>query len=116
MEYDGLRIGQAVREIRLERGMTIEQLCEAVDKSVSHIHQMELGSRKMSIDLLLSLVSALNTDANCILGIEPERDIHENSTEEFISVDNALNSLPEKQRNYLKEVFLNMIQTIPAAS
>ena len=70
MKYDGILIGQAVRDIRTERGLTIEELSDRVDKSVSHIHQLELGSRKMSVDLLLAFVSVLDTDANRILGIE----------------------------------------------
>lgn len=46
MEYDGILIGQSVRDIRTERGLTIEELSDRVGKSVSHIHQLELGSRK----------------------------------------------------------------------
>ena len=69
MEYDGILIGQAVRDIRTERGLTIEELSDRVDKSVSHIHQLELGSRKMSVDLLLAFVSVLDTDANRILKV-----------------------------------------------
>lgn len=70
MEYDGILIGQAVRDIRTERGLTIEELSDWVGKSVSHIHQLELGSRKMSVDLLLALVSVLDMDVNRILKIE----------------------------------------------
>lgn len=89
MKYDGILIGQAVRDIRTERGLTIEELSDRVDKSVSHIHQLELGSRKMSVDLLLALVSVLDTDANRILRIEKTGEAfgreQESSTE--ISID-----------------------------
>lgn len=116
MEYDGILIGQAVRNIRTERGLTIEELSDRVDKSVSHIHQLELGSRKMSVDLLLALVSVLDTDANRILRIENTGETfgreQESSTE--ISIDDELSKLPFSQREYLKKAFLNMIQTIPA--
>ena len=117
MEYDGIRIGQSVRDIRMEKGMTIEQLCEKVDKSVSHIHQMELGSRKMSIDLLLSLVTALDTDANSILGILPKESPNEADGEQNnVSVDEELDRLSETQRAYLQGIFLTMIQRIPEVS
>lgn len=116
MEYDGILIGQAVRDIRTEHGLTIEELSDRVGKSVSHIHQLELGSRKMSVDLLLALVSVLDTDANRILGIEKTEAVcdreQESSTE--VSIDHELDKLPVLQREYLKKAFLNMIQTIPA--
>ena len=118
MKYDGILIGQAVRNIRTERGLTIEELSDRVDKSVSHIHQLELGSRKMSVDLLLALVSVLDTDANRILRIEKTEAVcdkgQKSSTE--VSVDEELDKLPVLQREYLKKAFLNMIQTIPAVS
>ena len=116
MEYDGILIGQAVRDIRTERRLTIEELSDRVDKSVSHIHQLELGSRKMSVDLLLALVSVLDTDANRILRVEKTGEAcsrrQESSTE--ISINDELDKLPAPQREYLKKAFLNMIQTIPA--
>lgn len=112
VEYDGILIGQSIRDIRMERGMTIEQLCEKVDKSVSHIHQMELGSRKMSIDLLLALITVLDTDANRILGIVPKADREKDE----ISIDKELGNLSVTQRKYLKGIFLNMIQKMPGGS
>ena len=63
MVYDGLAVGQNVRIMREQNHWTIEQLSEAVDKSASHIVQMELGSRKMSLDLLFSLMTVFNVDA-----------------------------------------------------
>ena len=117
VKYDGLLIGQAVRDIRIEKGMTIEQLCEKVDKSVSHIHQMELGSRKMSIELLLSLVTALDTDANKILGIIPKEDTSEKGREKKeVSIDKELDNLSAPQRDYLKGIFLTMIRKMPEVS
>lgn len=118
VEYDGILIGQAVRDIRTERGLTIEELSDQVGKSVSHIHQLELGSRKMSVDLLLAFVSVLDTDANRILRIEKTEAVcdkgQKSSTE--VSIDEELDKLPVLQREYLKKAFLNMIQTIPAMS
>ena len=116
MEYDGILIGQSVRDIRMERGMTIEQLCEKVDKSVSHIHQMELGSRKMSMDLLLSLVTVLDTDANRILGIIPKKDMEDSREKNDVSIDKELDNLSAIQRDYLKGIFLTMIRKMPEVS
>lgn len=73
MEYEGWKAGQALRDVRKSRHLTIEQLSERVNKSPSHINQIELGSRKMSVDLLYLLMTALHTDANTILGIAPKK-------------------------------------------
>lgn len=106
MIYDGFVVGQAVRNLRTGKHLTVEQLSEAVDKSASHIIQMELGSRKMSVDLLFSLMTVFNTDANSVLGIgESEADV---------SVDKALMTLEEPKRNYLTGIFMEMIERIPA--
>lgn len=105
MVYDGLTVGQNVRIMREQNHWTIEQLSEAVDKSASHIVQMELGSRKMSLDLLFSLMTVFNVDANSILGV---------SNNEELSIDNALNKLNEPQKQYLTKIFMDMIKKIPA--
>ena len=68
-QYDSFTAGQAVRDLREAKGWTIEKLAEEVDKSESHIHQLELGSRKMSIELLFALMGTFGTDANTILGV-----------------------------------------------
>ena len=79
MEYQGWNAGQAIRELRIEKNMTIENLSEAVGKSVSHITQLEEGNRKMSIDLLYALISVLETDANTVLAIPAVQETEETS-------------------------------------
>lgn len=108
MKYDSFTAGQAVRDLREAKGWTIEKLAEEVDKSESHIHQLELGSRKMSIELLFALMGTFGTDANTILGVQDR----ECSTEE-ISIDIMLERLPEMQREYLKWQFIRMIEEFP---
>lgn len=108
MQYDSFKAGQAVRDLREAKGWTIEKLAEEVDKSESHIHQLELGSRKMSIELLFALMGAFDTDANTILGVQDKECRTEN-----ISIDAMLGRLPEKQREYLKRQFTHMIEEFP---
>lgn len=110
MKYEGLFVGQVLRNLRIEKRMTIEKFSEVVDKSPSHINQIELGSRKMSIDLLYAFMTALDTDANCVLGIPYKI----RNTQNCISVDEKLMRLNEGQRNYLTNIFVEMIEKIPA--
>ena len=112
MEYEGWKAGQALRDVRKSRHLTIEQLSERVNKSPSHINQIELGSRKMSVDLL----TALHTDANTILGIAPEEDASQKETDkkEDSIVDRKLSMLEPQRKKYFESVFCNMIDAYPA--
>lgn len=108
MQYDSVMAGQAVRDLREAKGWTIEKLAEEVDKSESHIHQLELGHRNMSIELLFALMGTFGTDANTVLGVEDK----ECSAEE-ISIDAMLEHLPKEQQEYLKRQFIRMIEEFP---
>ena len=72
MEYQGWKVGQEIRKLRNKKKMTIEELSFKLGMSTSHINQLELGSRKMSIDLLYKIMSELDTDANTVLAV-PDR-------------------------------------------
>lgn len=101
--YDGLLVGQNIRNLRIKKGLSIGELSDDVGKSESHMKQVELGSRKISLDLLLSLMTVLETGANDILAYDKEET-------KRVSIDSQLKSLPEKQRNYLTNIFQSMIE------
>lgn len=89
--------------------MSIGELRDDVGKSESHMKQVELGSRKISLDLLLSLMTVLETGANDILAYDKEET-------KQVSIDSQLKSLPEKQRNYLTNIFQSMIEEYPVVA
>lgn len=107
--YDGLLVGQNIRNLRIKKGLSIGELSDDVGKSESHMKQVELGSRKISLDLLLSLMTVLETGANDILAYDKEEI-------KRISIDSQLKSLPEKQRNYLTNIFQSMIEEYPVVA
>ena len=41
MKYEGWNVGSIIRQLRRDKNMTIDELSEAVGKSVSHITQVE---------------------------------------------------------------------------
>lgn len=59
MKYEGWNVGSIIRQLRRDKNMTIDELSEAVGKSVSHITQVEEGTRRISIDLLYALVNGI---------------------------------------------------------
>ena len=109
LDYDGLQVGQVIKDLRMEKGMTLEDLSEEVGKSESHLKQVEGGSRRMSLELLFSLVDVLDADANCILCIPSYK-------EKETSIDEQLAAMPSEQRAYLTGVFENMIQSYPVVA
>ncbi len=108
MKYEGWKVGKEIHLLRKQKGMTLEELSFRLGMSASHINQLELGNRKMSIDLLYKLMDEFEVDANTILKI-PER--RESSRE--ISIDELLETFPMKRRKYLQNVFQYMINTMP---
>ena len=107
--YDGLLVGQNIRNLRIKKGLSIGELSDDVGKSESHMKQVELGSCKISLDLLLSLMTVLETGANDILAYDKEET-------KRVSIDSQLKSLPEKQRNYLTNIFQSMIEEYPVVA
>lgn len=104
VEYIGWKIGQQLRNLRKNSGMTLEELSAKVDKSTSHINQIELGSRKMTMNLLFSVMKVLEVDANTVLVI-PQKEVKEQ-----VSIDAMLTELPQDAREDLIDTFKFMIK------
>lgn len=64
---DYASIGQKVKQIRLGKGVTQEQLAEAVGVGVTHISHLETGSGTVSLKVFLSIVNYLECSADEIL-------------------------------------------------
>lgn len=105
MKYDGLIVGNNIRQLRAKMGLSIAELSERVDKSVSHINMVELGHHKISLDMLYALMNAFNVDANSILDITE-------SKQNVISVDSMLVGLTKGQQEYIAGVVSYMIQNM----
>lgn len=65
MDYDDMRM--KIRHLRLERRMTQKQLADAVHVSCSLIGHIERGSRKPSLETLVSLSKVLNIPVDDLL-------------------------------------------------
>ena len=106
MQYESFRVGNTIRCLREQRCWTLEEMSHRLDRSVSHVVQVELGKRRIGLDTLYKLMDVLNVDANTILLIaEPK-------CEPETSIDTELSKLPEEDRRYLSGVFQYMIDQI----
>ena len=59
--------GQNIQSCRVKRGMTQEQLAERAGLSVSHIRQIELGLKGVSLAALYRIAEPLDTSAQALL-------------------------------------------------
>lgn len=58
------RIGQLIREARLNQGMTQEELAELIDVTPAYIGHIERNQRSFSLQTLVKLVTELDIDMN----------------------------------------------------
>lgn len=105
MKYEGLAVGMKIRQLRKDKGMSIAELSEQVDKSVSHMNMVELGHHKLSLDMLYDLMNVLDVDANSILDITKEK-------QSVVSVDSLLIGLTPGQQEYIAGIVSYMIQNM----
>ena len=65
-------VGKRVRQLRLQRKLTQEQLAERAGISASFLGHIERGSRKLSLDSFYHLARALGCTADDLLPMEGE--------------------------------------------
>lgn len=104
MEYNGYLIGPVIRQLRIDRKFTLDQMSEKTGLSISSIKQVEQGGRNLSMRSLYLFMEALNCDANTILKIQKAE------TDIALSIDGQLEALPEEQKEFLLKSFLFMLK------
>ena len=60
-------LGPAIRRVRRERGLTLEELAGEVGASVAHLSRVESGTRQPSLDGLLRVAAALGVEVGELL-------------------------------------------------
>lgn len=69
---DRLRIGKALQDARLKRGVTVEELAKELDIKIGTIEKIECGAWAYSIDQISMICSALGCTIQIIDPIECE--------------------------------------------
>ena len=67
---DYVTMGRRIRQARIQRGMTQEELSEQTGMSTSFVGHIERGSRKASLETFVKLCAALQTDPGWLLAAE----------------------------------------------
>lgn len=84
---DYASIGYKIKQARLEKGITQEQLAEAVGVGVTHISHLETGSGTVSLKVFLAIVNYLDCSADELLckEIKTARPIVDNWLAELVA-------------------------------
>lgn len=64
---DYASIGYKIKQVRLQKGITQEQLAEAAQVGVTHISHLETGAGTVSLKVFLAIVNYLDCSADEIL-------------------------------------------------
>ena len=72
MNVDYFAIGQRIKQVRRDRGMTQERLAEALSVSVGYISQIERGDYSPSVTLALKLAKICRVSVEDIFSYEED--------------------------------------------
>ena len=97
-------LGLKIKEIRISRGLTQDNLAEMVRCNTSHISNIENNHTKVSLNVLLAITNALNTSIDYLLS-----DQYENSS---LALDNEILRALKNCDNEKKQKILKMIEIL----
>lgn len=66
-DIDYIKIGSKIRQARLDKNLSQEQLSELCNISTSYLGHIERGTRKLSVETLVSLCTSLEISADYVL-------------------------------------------------
>jgi transcriptional regulator with XRE-family HTH domain len=68
------RVRRRLRELRTERGMTLQQVAEQANIDLSTLSRLEAGKRRLALDHIPALAAALGVSTDQLLGSAPHQD------------------------------------------
>ena len=69
-----VRVRRRLRELRTERGLTLQQVATQASLDVSTLSRLESGKRRLALDHVPALAAALGVSADELLGVRPPED------------------------------------------
>ena len=99
-------IGIHIREIRLQRKLTQEQLAEKVEISPNYLGAIERGEKVPALETLLGILNALNAPSNIVLKDVVNADYPIKTT----VISEKIDSLSKRDKEILYAVIETYIQ------
>ncbi len=103
-EIDYAKLGLRIKELRIKKGLTQDNLAELVGCNTSHISNIENNHTKVSFNVLLSIANTLNTSIDYLLANQ-----YDNSQ---LALDNEILRAIKDCDNQKKEKILKIIEII----
>ena len=69
-----VRVRRRLRELRAERGLTLQQVAGRANIDISTLSRLEAGKRRLALDHIPALATALGVSADELLGPAPRQD------------------------------------------
>lgn len=103
-EIDYAKLGLRIKDMRVSRGFTQENLAEMVGCNTSHISNIENNHTKVSLNVLLSIANSLHTSIDYLLSNQ-----YDNSS---LALDNEILRAIQNIDNTKKEKLIKMIEIL----
>jgi transcriptional regulator with XRE-family HTH domain len=104
VELDYGKLGMRIKEARIAKGLTQENLAESVNCNTSHISNIENNHTKVSLNVLLAIANALDTSIDYLLT--------EQYKDTSCGVDNEIIRILANFDAEWKQKILNMIKAL----
>jgi transcriptional regulator with XRE-family HTH domain len=88
------RVGLLVRRLRLERGLSQQDLANLMNYERSRIGRLELGQTAITVDILLTIANALEVDIHSLLPVQVKVKTETVATEQFQCQPKMTDSMP----------------------
>lgn len=103
-------VGELVKRRRKELNLTQAELAEKINSDSCYISRVETGTRKISIDNLVTLANVLNTSSDYLLGLSSNIVLHEHISE----MERILQTLSEEDRELMIKWFYEFASKLKA--
>lgn len=108
-----MEIGTKLKELRVQKGLTQEELADRCELSKGFISQVERDLTSPSISTLVDILQCLGTDLECFFHEEGEQQVVFHTKDFFEKIDTELSNkiewiIPNAQKNALEPILLTL--------
>ena len=96
-------VGQKIKNLRMEAGLTQEQMAELCGISTSFLGHIERGSRKLSLETAVKIADCLHVSMDALIMEGKELDF---------SILSTVNAILQKQQKPKQEQFLRLLKVL----
>ena len=102
-----MTLGKRIKECRLKKGMTQEQLAEWVELSPMHVSVIERGVKLPKLETLINIANVLDVSADVLL-----QDVVKNQTKLYSSeASELIRKLPRDDQRRVLEALRSFVET-----